>query len=334
MKQIVFSAIQPSGDLHIGNLIGAIRQWVKMQKEQKDNEYIFSVVDLHAITVKQDPAVLKEKILEVVAIYLASGLDEKKSRIFVQSENPDHANLAWIFDCVTPFSWLKKMTQFKDKSLKQKENTTVGLFNYPALMAADILLYDTDVVPVGEDQQQHIELTRNIAERFNKRFGEVFKLPKGLIDKTTARIMSLQDPLRKMSKSDANESSRVNLLDDKDVIVKKIMRAVTDSDTKVLYDREKKPAISNLLAIFSSLSGRSVQDIEREYVGQGYGKFKKDLAEVVVNALLPIQERYNKLIKDKDYLKKVLNDGKEYVYKKSSSKMKQVKEAMGLGVRL
>ena len=330
MKKIVFSGVQPSGNLHIGNYIGAIRQWVKLQ-EREDLELIFCIVDLHAITVPQDPKVLRQKNLELTALYLACGLDPSRSRIFIQSENPWHPYLTWIFDCLTPFGWLKRMTQFKEKSEKQKEKASVGLFNYPVLMAVDILLYDTNLVPVGEDQRQHIELTRDIAERFNRLYGEVFVLPEAMISKTTAKIMSLQNPLKKMSKSDENPKSRIELLDDPDTIRLKIRKAVTDSGKEIVYDREKKPAISNLLAIFSELSGKSIEELEKEFEGKSYSHFKDALAETVISVLSPIQQKFKQYIEERSFLEKVLNEGREYTIEKAEKKVKKVKEALGLG---
>lgn len=325
----IFSGIQPSGNLHIGNYIGTISQWVKLQQES-NNELIFCIVDLHAITVPQDPKILRQKILEVAALYVASGIDPKKSNIFVQSENPDHTCLTWIFDCVIPIGWMNRMTQFKDKSVKQAEGTTVGLFNYPALMAADILLYDPTHIPVGEDQRQHIELARDIAEKFNKTYGETFILPEPMIDKQIARIMSLQNPTSKMSKSDKDQTGTINLLDSVDEIRKKIQRAVTDSGSEIVY-REDKPAVSNLLIIFSKVSGQSISEIESQYQGKGYGDFKKDLAEAVVLFLKPIQEKYRKLRADEAYLNKVLDEGLAYTREKSSKKVEMVKKVIGLG---
>lgn len=327
MKKVVFSGVQPSGNLHIGNYIGALKQWVRLQDE---TEAIFCIVDLHAITVYQDPKVLREKILEVTALYLACGIDPQKAKIFVQSENPDHTYLAWILDCIVPFGQMMRMTQFKEKSEKQRESTTVGLFNYPALMAADILLYETDEVPVGEDQKQHIELTRDLAEKFNKTYGEVFKLPNPVIQKESARIMSLQNPLSKMSKSDKDPLGTINLLDTPEEIENKIKRAVTDSGSEIVY-REDKPAMSNLLVIYSQISGKSIQELEKQYQGVGYAEFKQDLAKVIMDALTPIREKYTELKNNKEYLNKILDEGRSYAIQKSSKVMRKVKEAVGLG---
>ncbi|MBI3620243.1 tryptophan--tRNA ligase [Candidatus Roizmanbacteria bacterium] len=332
-QKIIFSGIQPSGNLHIGNYIGAIRQWVKLQDQMTDrdgNELIFCIVDLHAITVYQEPKILREKIKEVAALYVACGIDPQKAHIFVQSENPDHSCLAWIFDCIIPLGWMKRMTQFKDKSATQKDSTTVGLFNYPALMAADILLYDTTHVPVGEDQRQHIELTRDIAERFNKIFSPTFSLPRPMIDKSAPRIMSLQSPRSKMSKSDKDPGGTVNLLDPPEEIRNKIRRAVTDSGKEIRVGADK-PALTNLLTIYAKFSGKSVKEIELMYQGKGYADFKNDLAEVVIAALKPIQQKYQALRQDSAGLEKILDDGRNFAGGKSAKKTKQVRTAVGLG---
>ncbi len=323
----MFSGIQPSGDLHIGNYIGAIKQWVERQDER---ENVFCIVDLHAITVPQDPEVLKRKIRELTALYLACGIDPKKSVVFVQSHNFDHAQLAWILNCFTSVGQLQRMTQYKDKAKKQKDFISAGLFDYPVLMAADILLYDIDEVPVGDDQKQHVELTRDIAERFNGRYGkDILRLPVPVIDRLGARIMSLQDPNSKMSKSDENENGKINLLDDLDVVRQKIKRAVTDSGTEIVM-REDKPAMSNLLQIYAELSGRSVGDLEEEYAGVGYGKFKEDLGEVVLAALRPIRERYKEVM-DSGEIEKILADGAERAKAVSSKTLKRVESVVGLG---
>jgi tryptophanyl-tRNA synthetase len=330
MKRTIFSGIQPSGTLHIGNYVGAIKQWVEMQNSLTDADLMFCIVDLHAITVKQDPEQLRRKNREVAALFIAAGIDPKKSKIFIQSENPDHPYLGWILNCYTPFGQLERMTQFKDKSAKQQEGTTAGLFDYPVLMAADILLYDTDEVPVGEDQKQHIELTRDIAEKFNAQYGEVFKLPEPRIIKETARIMSLQNPLSKMSKSDDNPAGSINLLDSKDIVADKIKRAVTDSGSEVLY-REDKPAISNLLAIYSRVTDISIPELEKKYQGVGYGTFKKELGEAVISFLEQFQARYHELIAEGGELDRILDDGSQFVRAKSAPKVKLVQDAVGLG---
>lgn len=323
----IFSGIQPSGNLHLGNYIGAIKQWVELQN---DNDCVFCIVDLHAITVPQDPKVLREKILEVTALYLACGIDPQKSKIFIQSENPHHAELAWILNCITPFGQLERMTQFKDKSEKQQEGTTAGLFDYPVLMAADILLYDTEVVPVGQDQKQHVELTRDLAEKFNSRFGETFVIPEPRIIKETARVMSLQDPTSKMSKSDTNSLGAINLLDNPETIINKIMKAVTDSGSEIKYSEEKN-AVSNLLSIYSAVSNISIRELEEKYQGKGYGEFKKDLVEVVLALLNPIQDRYYQLRQNDSELNRILDEGKNTTTERSSVVLQKAKNVVGLG---
>lgn len=329
MRKKIFSGIQPSGNLHIGNYIGAMKQWVAMQDEY---EPIFCIVDLHAITVPQDPKVLRQKVREVAALYIACGIDPEKSHIFVQSENPDHTYLAWIFDCIAPFGQMQRMTQFKEKSDKQKENTTVGLFNYPALMAADILLYNTDVVPVGDDQKQHIELTRDLAEKFNSQFGETFKLPEPRIESEHARIMSLQDPTSKMSKSDNNQNGTINLLDELETVKSKIKRAVTDSGSEIKSGADK-PAMTNLLNIYEAVSGKPVSELEQQYVGVGYGQFKDELAEATVEFLKDIQNRYHEIINDETYLDSVLDAGAKHARSISSEFVQRINQIVGLGRR-
>lgn len=326
MDKVIFSGIQPSGNLHIGNYIGALKQWVKMQVY---TEAIFCIVDLHAITVPQDSKVLKEKVLEVAALYLACGIDPKKAHVFIQSENPDHTSLAWILNCITPFGQLERMTQFKDKS--QKHEANVGLFDYPVLMAADILLYQTDEVPVGEDQKQHIELTRDLAEKFNKRFGETFKLPAPLIQKETARIMSLENPTVKMSKSGSDRWGAVNLLDSEEDIREKIKKAVTDSGLHISKDKGSE-GLSNLLTIYSAFKNQSLESSISELEGKSYGEFKNILADLVVLELSQIQKKYKEIRSDENYLREVLNDGREYSLQKSSQTLQFVKDKVGLGI--
>jgi len=326
MSKTVLSGIQPSGNLHIGNLIGAINQWVKMQDEY---DIISMIADLHAITVPQDPKELKEGVLKKAAFYLASGINPEKSHIFIQSENPDHTYLAWLLNCIAPFGQLERMTQYKDKSQKQGEGATVGLFDYPVLMAADILLYDTDEVPVGEDQKQHVELTRDLAGKFNKTYGEVFKIPKPTIGKETARIMSLQDPNSKMSKSDKNLQATIFLLDSEEEIRMKIKKAVTDSGSHISADKGSA-GISNLLTIYSAFKNQSLESVIAEFEGKSYGEFKTLLGDLVVEKLLEIQKKYNEIRSDDKYLRQVLDEGREYAVSKSSVKLYQVKEALGL----
>lgn len=322
----VFSGIQPSGNLHIGNLIGALNQWVKMQE---DHDCIFCIVDLHAITVPQDPKVLKEKVKEVAAIYLASGIDPKKSNIFIQSQNADHPYLAWIFNTIIPIGWLNRMTQYKDKSSKQETDaSSVGLFDYPALMAADILLYDTDEVPVGEDQKQHIELTRDIAEKFNKTFGQTFKLPNAKISKETARIMSLQNPDKKMSKSDIDPLGTINILDSDNEISEKVKKAVTDSGEKV--GEQGSPGLSNLLVIYAALKDIDLKASIEENDGKSYSAFKNDLALLLVGKLSPIRKKYEEIRGDETYLNEVLSKGLEFAMGKSTKKIRDVREKVGL----
>ncbi|MDR9792494.1 tryptophan--tRNA ligase [Aeribacillus pallidus] len=322
----IFSGIQPSGTLTLGNYIGAMRQFVELQHEYK---CYFCIVDQHAITVPQDRLKLRKNIKSLAALYLAVGIDPEKSTLFIQSEVPAHAQAGWMLQCVSYIGELERMTQFKDKS-KGKEAVSAGLLTYPPLMAADILLYNTDLVPVGEDQKQHLELTRDLAERFNKKYADIFKIPEVRIPKVGARIMSLQDPTKKMSKSDANEKSFISLLDDPKKIEKKIKSAVTDSDGVVRYDKENKPGISNLLSIYSILAGVSIAELETKYEGKGYGEFKADLAEVVINTLKPIQEKYYELI-DSDELDDILDRGREEANKVASKMLKKMENAMGLG---
>lgn len=326
MKKTIFSGIQPSGNLHLGNYLGAITQWVEMQAE---NKCIFCVVDYHAITVKQDTKALNRQILDTVKVYLASGIDTKKSVIFQQSDIKEHTELGWVLNCsAARMSDLNKMTQFKDKSGDNQDNVGVGLFDYPVLMAADILLYNTDVVPVGDDQVQHVELTRTLARRFNKTYGEVFRMPKVELRKEGARIMGLDDPTKKMSKSASSEYNYINLTDKPEVAKKKIMKAVADSESVVKYDIEKKPGISNLLTIYSLLSGTKISELEKQYAGKGYGDFKKDLAEVVAEFLTGFQERFNK-ISDEEALK-VLAAGAEEIQPIAEETMTKVKQSLGI----
>jgi tryptophanyl-tRNA synthetase len=324
IMKTIFSGIQPSGNLHIGNYIGALSQWVNIQNER---EAIFCVVDLHAITVPQDPKTLKEKVLEIAALYIAAGIDPKKAHIFVQSENPDHTELAWILNTIAPFGQLERMTQFKDKS--KKYEVTVGLFDYPVLMAADILLYQTDEVPVGEDQKQHVELTRDLAEKFNSKFGQVFKLPMPVIQSETARIMSLQDPTSKMSKSDTNQLATIYLLDTEEQIREKIKKAVTDSGSHISKD-QGSAAISNLLAIYSSFKNQSLNESIDELDGKYYSEFKTLLADILVQKMSEIQKKYKEIRGDEATIRKILDEGREYAISRSSETLAKVKELVGL----
>lgn len=323
----VFSGVQPTGNIHLGNYLGALKQFVELQE---DHECIYCIVDMHAITVPQEPKVLKEHILDVAALYLAVGLDPEKSIVFVQSDVPGHAELSWILTCSSYTGELSRMTQFKDKS-KNKESAPSGLFMYPVLMAADILLYDTDVVPVGNDQKQHIELCRDLAGRVNGKYPGTFVMPDGRFLKEGARIMALDDPTKKMSKSAENIHSRISLLDEPSKIKKSIMKATTDSEGVIRFDIENKPGISNLLNIYSSLLGISVSDLERQYEGKGYGDFKKDLVEVTVDALAPIRQRYDE-IRNSQQLISILKDGAEKADAIAQKTMRRVKENFGLGL--
>lgn len=319
-KKVVFSGVQPSGGLTIGNYIGAIKNWISLQDEY---DCYYSIVDLHAITVPQVPKDLRKNTLEVLAIYLASGLDPEKSTIFIQSHVPAHVELTWVLNTISYMGQLNRMTQFKEKSKKSEENLNAGLFTYPVLMASDILLYQTELVPVGDDQKQHLELARDLAERFNNKYSPTFQVPEPLIKKEGARIMSLQNPESKMSKSDENENGYILILDKPDAIKRKIKRAVTDSIGEVKYNDEQL-GMKNLINIYSVFSGDTIEEIVNRYEGVGYGKFKEDLAEVVVKGLRPIQERYNELINDKDYLEKVYKEGAErasYVANKTLRKV-------------
>ena len=324
----VFSGIQPTGNLHIGNYLGALKQFVDLQE---DNECVFCIVDMHAITVPKKAEELRESILNVAALYLAIGINPEKSIVFVQSDVPGHAELSWILTCSSYTGELSRMTQFKQKSRAQ-ESAPTGLFMYPVLMAADILLYDTDIVPVGDDQKQHIELTRDLAQRINGKYGEdTFIIPEGRYMKSGARIMGLDDPTNKMSKSAENEYSRISLLDSPNKIKKAIMRATTDSDGIIKYDVENKPGISNLLSIYSAFTDKSIESLEKEYEGSGYGDFKKALVEELQNAIAPIQERYEE-IRHSDELIKILKEGAEKADAISQNTLKRVKKNFGLGL--
>jgi tryptophanyl-tRNA synthetase len=327
MKKRVFSGIQPTGNIHLGNYLAAIRNWVASQPEY-DN--IFCVVDLHAITVLQDPGVLRAKTHELAALLFACGIDPEQSTLFVQSHVPAHSELAWILNCFIPMGWMQRMTQFKEKSGENQERVSVGLFDYPALMAADILLYDTDRVPVGEDQKQHVEMARDVAQRFNTIYGETFKVPVPFIPAVGARIMGLDDPTKKMSKSESATGHAINLLDPPDQIVKAIKRATTDSQREIVFD-PARPGIYNLLTIYEICSGMQRPEIEARFEGKGYGDFKTDLAEVVVTALEPIQRRYHELADDPAQLDAMLNAGAEKLKPIAADVLKRVQDKIGLG---
>ena len=320
----VLSFIQPSGLLTLGNYLGALKNWTEMQN---DFDCTFAVADLHAITVRQEPAKLRNQIYSTYAILLALGIDPEKNTVFIQSHVPEHAQLAWLLSCYTQFGEMSRMTQFKDKSQRHPDNINVGLFSYPVLMAADILLYKADLIPVGADQKQHIEIARDIANRFNNIYGDVFTLPDGYIPKSAARIKSLQDPTKKMSKSDDNANAWVAILDTKDDIIRKFKRAVTDSDSRVIMS-EDKPGVSNLISIYSAVTGKTTEEVEREFDGKGYGDFKLAVGEAVADELAPIKQKHDEIIKDKKELERLYRIGAEkaeYVARKTYLKaMKKV----------
>jgi len=327
LKKRVFSGIKPTGDVHIGNYLGAIRHWAA---KQDDYDNIFCIVDLHAITVPTDPEALKADIRELSGLLIASGIDPEKSILFVQSHIPAHSELAWILNCFVPMGWMQRMTQFKEKAEQQKEQVSVGLFDYPALMAADILLYDTDTVPVGEDQKQHVELTRDVAQRFNSLYNETFKLPEPMIANIGARIMGLEDPTKKMSKSEGGAGQSVGLLDSPAEIRKKIMRATTDSLREIRFD-EARPGIYNLLSIYQSFTDMPVKEIEARFEGKGYGDFKKELAEIAVEGLRPVQERYRELTAEPGRIDAILKAGADKARPMAESTLARVQEKIGLG---
>ena len=306
-RRRIFSGIQPTGNLTLGNYIGALRNFNLLQDQY---DCLYSIVDMHAMTVRQNPAELRKACLRTMSIFLASGLDPRKNIIYFQSQVPQHAEMSWVLNCFTYMGELQRMTQFKDKSAKHADNINAGLFTYPVLMAADILLYMSDLVPIGSDQKQHLELARDIAERFNAIYGDVFIVPEGYFPKVGARVMSLQEPARKMSKSDPEETY-IAILDKPEIIRKKMRRAVTDCDNAVVFDPENKPGIANLMSIMSALTGRTMDEITAEYDGQGYGKFKDAVADSVIAALEPIQKRYDEISADKAYLQEVLTGGAE-----------------------
>ena len=306
-KKLIFSGIQPTGTFTLGNYIGAVRNWRPLQDEYN---CIYCVVDMHAITVRQDPAKLRKNTLEAYALLMACGIDPEKSILFIQSHVKTHAELNWILGCSTQFGELSRMTQFKDKSQRHADDVNSGLFTYPVLMAADILAYNADLVPVGVDQKQHLELARNVAQRFNQRYGELFTIPEPYIPKVGAKVMSLQEPTKKMSKSDDNPNACILILDDKDTIIRKFKRAVTDSEAEVCY-RDGKDGINNLMTIYSSVTGRSFDEITSEFAGKGYGDFKLAVGEAVADHLEPVRTEFDRLIQDKAYLKKCYTEGAE-----------------------
>ncbi len=322
----IFSGVQPTGSLHIGNYFGAIKQWVNLQEE---NDCFFCIVDLHAMTVPYDKSQFQELILEKAIVYLAAGLDPEKVSIFIQSAVKEHTELCWFLNTITPLGELYRMTQYKEKSIKSKQNEGAGLLNYPILMAADILLYDTEVVPVGDDQKQHVELARDIARRFNNRFGDTFTIPKEILPKNGARIMSIADPKKKMSKSDTKENS-ISLFDSEEEIRKKIKSAVTDNYKTIKYDKTRRPGMSNLLTIYSILVQRDIPDIEKEMKGISYGAFKESLASLLVEKLEPFRRKKEELSGRELYVKEILKQGEERARKIASAKMDEVRSKMGL----
>ena len=326
-KPRVFSGIQPSGSLHIGNYLGAIRNWVE---EQEQHENIFCVVDMHAITIPQDPASLRHRTRQVAATYLAAGIKLDHAAIIAQSDIDEHPALAWIFNCITPMGWLNKMTQFKSKAGNERESVSAGLFDYPVLMAADILLYNADYVPVGDDQRQHVELTRDIAEKFNNTFGQTFVVPRANIKTTGARIMGLDDPTKKMSKSDPGSGHAILLTDDEATTRRKIMRATTDSGSDVRFDPDR-PGLYNLLTIYQIFSGQSPEAIEATFAGQGYGALKKALAELVNESLRPMRQEYERLMAEPGHIEEVFRQSAERVRPIAATTLAEVKRKVGLG---
>lgn len=325
-KKIIYSGIQPSGILTLGNYLGAVKNWAKLQEEFY---CYYSVVDMHAITVRQDSAALRQRCGDTLALILAAGLDPDKNVVYIQSHVPAHAQLAWVLNCFTYTGELSRMTQYKEKSQRYADNLNAGLFTYPVLMAADILLYQTDMVPVGADQKQHLELARDIAIRFNNLFGDVFRVPEPYIPKAGARIMSLAEPEKKMSKSDDNENAFIALLDPPDVIRRKIKRAVTDSDGEIRYDESSKPGVSNLLTIYATVKGITVADAEKEFAGLGYGALKEGVADVLVSELEPLQARYREIRADKKYLNEIMDRNGGIAYKAANRTLSKVYKKVG-----
>ncbi len=327
-KKIIFSAVQPSGNITLGNYLGAIKNWVDLQS---DYHCCYSIVDEHSLTVRQDPVLLKKRTLDLLKIYIACGIDPEENILFIQSHVPAHAQLAWILNCYTYMGELSRMTQFKDKSQKHADNINAGLFTYPVLMAADILLYQADLVPVGKDQMQHIEITRDIAIRFNSIYGDVFKIPEGFMPKAGAKIMSLAEPLKKMSKSDENPKAYISILDDFNIIAKKIKSAVTDSEGVIEYreNDETKAGVNNLLTIMSAVTGKTIESIVSDYQGKGYGDFKADVAEAVVEHIRPIRQKYDELSQDKAYLVDIYTKGAQRANQIADRTLKKVYKKVG-----
>lgn len=325
-KQVIFSGMQPSGTITLGNYLGALKNWTSLQDEYN---CVYCIVDMHAITVRQEPAVLRKNARDLMMLYIAAGLDPEKNVIYMQSHVSAHAELAWILNCFTYMGELNRMTQFKDKSQKHSDNINAGLFTYPSLMAADILLYQTDLVPVGVDQKQHLELARNIAIRFNNQYGETFKIPDGYIPKVGAKIMSLQDPTKKMSKSDTDINASVTILDDTDTIIRKFKRAITDSDTVVRYDVENKPGVSNLMTIYGCVTGQTMTQIEDEFAGKGYGDFKLKVGEAVAEELKPLHIKFKELAADKAYIDGLMKKNAETASYLATKTLRKVQKKVG-----
>lgn len=325
-KKIIFSGMQPSGVITLGNYLGALKNWTNLQDEYN---CLYCIVDMHAITVRQDPAVLRKNARDLLMLYIAAGLNPEQNIIYMQSHVSAHAELAWILNCSTYMGELSRMTQFKDKSQKHSDNINAGLFTYPVLMAADILLYQTDLVPVGVDQKQHLEITRDIAARFNNTYGDTFKVPEPYISKVGAKIMSLQDPTKKMSKSDEDINASVSVLDPPDVIIRKFKRAVTDSDTVVRFDEANKPGISNLMTIYSVITKQSIEKVEEEFSGKGYGDFKLKVAEAVAEELRPLQERFKALSEDKAYIDAIIKKNAETANYLAAKTLRKVQKKVG-----
>ena len=328
-KKIIFSGVQPSGTLTLGNYLGALKNWAELQE---DYRCYYCVVDMHAITVRQDPAELRWRTLDVAALYMAAGIDPKRSVIYVQSHVPQHAELGWVLNCFTYLGELSRMTQYKDKAAKHQDNLNSGLFTYPVLMAADILVYQADLVPVGEDQKQHVELTRDLAIRFNNLYGDVFTVPEPYIGKAGARIMSLQEPTSKMSKSDPNPNGYISILDDADTIRRKVKRAVTDSDGEIRLSPDK-PGVSNLLAIYAACRGVTPEQAEAEFAGMGYGALKDGVSEAVIAELAPLQEKYRAIRGDKGYLEGILRENAEIASRAATKTLRKVHKKVGFLAR-
>ncbi len=325
-KKVIFSGMQPSGIITLGNYLGALKNWTNLQEEYN---CIYSIVDMHAITVRQDPATLRKNARNLLMQYIAAGLDPEKNTIYYQSHVSAHAELGWILNCFTYMGELNRMTQFKEKSQRHGENINAGLFTYPALMAADILLFQTDLVPVGADQKQHLEIARDIAERFNGIYGQTFKVPEAYISKVGARIMSLQEPTKKMSKSDTDVNAMISIVDDSDTIIRKFKRAVTDSDAIVRFDQELKPGISNLMTIYSAITGQTIEQVEQEFEGKGYGDFKMRVGEAVAEEIRPLQERFVELSKNKDYVDDIIKKNAETANYLATKTLRKVQKKVG-----